>query len=245
MTAWLTVLTNPARRDYLRATLDSLDCSGAAVLAELGKLTRVMAVDGAHDDVPARKGWARISVGNGSSGIRRALRSTIVSAFNEDADHLLYFEDDVAGCRNAVLALHDLPVPDDCGFLVACDMTHLGHYAGGPRKVEVIKHTDFRINNFWGTQAVKLPRAALAHVAEQQILGIPSAEQHVVRHNGDRWLREQLASPEGLRQSFGVLAPSIFQHVGTKSLAWPKRKPVTNARGFLPDRDALNPEFPR
>jgi hypothetical protein len=237
-TPWLTVLHHPRRPDYLQQTLKDLERAGARWLANTGQLILQIVVDGNPDDVSAPPGWGKISIGNGEQGIRRALQNVLKAAVEAQADHLLYFEDDVVGCKNAVLALQQIPVHPLTGFLVACNNT---------RGLTAVKHHPYLSlveadgvlcpKGFWGSQALKIAGRALQHLAK---IKIPPFEQP---NSGDVWLGQHAATQAAPWKRFGVLSPSLFQHVGFQSLAWPGRPldPLENraADDFDPEFDAL------
>ncbi len=229
---WLTVLHNPARPEYLQRTLLELDSAGAAQLGAKGELFRWIAVDGDPDAVNAPPGWSKGSVGNGSTGTRRALQRIVQAGADAGAPHLLYFEDDVIASKNAVSALQLIPVHPRAGFLVACntrdgitdDRRPFPRPARPfPRLALVAADGNLTPGGFWGTQALKLPGRTLAHLAR---LTIPDSDP--VR-SGDVWLGENAASRAAPWPEFAVLVPSIFQHIGARSLAWPEK-------GIGPDR---------
>jgi hypothetical protein len=229
---WLTVLHNPARPEYLQRTLLELDSAGAAQLAAAGELLRYIAVDGDPDVVNAPPGWEKGAVGNGRQGTRRAFLRVLQAAAAGGATHLLHFEDDVLACKHAVTCLHSIPVHPDCGFLTACN-TRQDEQIGRTLPVSYVLSDTPR---FWGTQAIKIPGATLVYLASLTI-----AEDDPNLNSCDVWLGEHAASPSAPWPSFAWLSPSLFQHVGARSLAWPTEdlRPVwRTARDFDPWFDA-------
>ncbi len=234
---WLTVLHNPARPEYLQRTLLELDSAGAAELAGKGELFRWIAVDGDPDIVNAPPGWAKGSVGAGI-GTRRALQRVLQAARDGGAPHCLYFEDDVVAAKNAVLALQLIPVHPRAGYLVASNMTRgavqTRHPA--PRLALAQSDTDVLPGGFWGTQSLKIPRRTIEHLAQLQI---PTSDP---RNSGDVWLGQNAASRAAPWPHFEMVCPSIFQHVGVRSLAWPGKQigpDLRTAPDFDPWFDAL------
>ena len=209
---WLTVLTTPRRPQYLQRTLVELDCAGAAELAAAGRLLRWIAVDGDPEQISAPPGWVKVQVGDGLDGTRRAMLHTIQHAADGQAPYLLYFEDDVIASRNAVAAFAALAVPDECGFVTAFEVQHFHGADVAPmlttHRTAALKRTQ---GGFWGNQALKLPAGALQHLQLAKVApGDPP-------NSSDVWLGEQLAGPGGYREVFGVINPSLFQHVGAAS----------------------------
>lgn len=225
---WLTVLTTPRRPQYLQATLAELDQAGAHILAIQGALLRCIAVDGNPADVPDRPGWVKFSVGM-NVGSRRALLNTCHAAADGQAGHLLYFEDDLVACQNAVLALNRALVPQDCGFITAFTMQF-------DRRVARDKtiHTAHKLpGGYWGTQALKIPARGLSHLRTLQI------GENEIDNSGDVWLGQHLATQHAPWWKYRILRPSIFEHVGLVSQAHPADKRDRKSADFVREFDAL------
>jgi hypothetical protein len=234
---WLTVLHNPARPEFLQRTLLELDSAGAGELAAKGELFRWLAVDGDPEMVNAPPGWAKGAVGGGRTGSRRALQRVLQAAADGGAPHCLYFEDDVIASRNAVAALQLIPVHPRAGFLVAT-FTRRGFIERSPmpRLALLQANPETMPGGFWGTQALKIPGAAVRHLAR---LRIPDTDP---LNSGDVWLGENAASRAAPWPHLEVICPSIFQHVGARSLCWPGRQigpDERTAEHFDPWFDAL------
>lgn len=223
----ISVLTSPKRPDYLAQTLVGLDGAGADGYAKF------LAVDGLTDTVQAPRSWPLVCVGGGRGGSTYAMLNIFRHAVEMGADELLYFEDDIIPCRRAVTALARMPVRSDCGFLTACDILAVAR--GLPPGVQRIRAADdLRPHRaFWGTMALKIPSRALRYLAEFE----PGANQG---NHSDVWLGDHLASGRGRWKYFGTVAPSLFQHVGEKSLCSPEQglEPWRVAQDFSADFDA-------
>lgn len=208
---WLSVLTTPRRPQYLQRTLVELDHAGAAELAAAGELFRWIGVDGDPEHVSAPPGWAKGRVGDGQ-GTRYAMLRTIQAAADAEAPYLLYFEDDLLACRAAVTAMAALVVPGDCGFVTGFDCRHFRDDAAAALSRHRADDPTFP-QGYWGSQALKIPASSLRYLQHAQI----DARDANHPNASDVWIGQQLASRGGLREWYGVLCPSLFQHVGARS----------------------------
>lgn len=215
---WVTVLTSPARPHYVRDTLRRLDGAGAS------SFRRQIFVDGPSWKVEPLPGWeVRQCTFNGSPmGSAASSAAVLAAAADEGAEKLLYFEDDVIPCRNAVTAMSKWRIPPDVGFLAFCDIKNLGNARGGPGIIRAPGGPWKRDGDgFWGSQAVVVPRRSLDDI------------QAIPHHQRPRWRRSlwpyrnasdvqmglMLASPPG---TYGVIFPSLVDHVGDVSAVNPE-----------------------
>lgn len=211
----IAVLTTPGRPEYLADTIASLERAGAAEHA-----LRVIFVDGdggRMENLPFFSGWLTESLGAEPQGTRGALAGVLHAAarFGED---LLFFEDDIRASRNAVRALELLEVPADCGFLVACDIAQ--HGGTTPQIVRRGGEGPKR----WGSQAMKIPARALEYMASRTLDGSSWP------HAADIALGQALAAPPAPWAHYGIVAPSLFNHIGERSSVTPEKK-VTKLEG--------------
>lgn len=209
---WLTVLTCPERLEYLAATLESLRLAGAEAL----DADRFVFVDGDPGAVAA-PGWQVVGVDPQGArlGTKAALLAVMRTAARSGADHLIYTEDDVAYCRNALTAIERIGCPDDLGFVTHCDIKRVGVNAGmteapgydpgsGPGEV-----------GHWGNQCLYIPGRSL-----EIMLSAPEPEWAADK-SSDILLGIMLASPAAPCVSYGAFVPSLAQHVGARSLVMP------------------------
>jgi hypothetical protein len=221
------VLTTPRRPQFLAATLRGLDAAGAQ------QLQRLLCVDGPLQEilklrvVPA--GWEIESIGTGDQGTQVACRAACAAyARRGGADDLMYFEDDVLPCRNAVAGLAKIPVPDDCGFLAAF-ANIIGQRRFHPSKQatpgepaiirQAADDPDLHGTGHWGNQALKIPRRTVEHLVRQLPTYYAVSRRATGRmlFGSDKWIGQHAASAGAPWHVYGLISPSLFQHVGARS----------------------------
>jgi hypothetical protein len=194
----ISILTCPARGQYLAATVASLERAGAAKYSG----PKVIHVDGPADlrDFP---GWTVRSLGP-RVGARRAMLAIMARAAALDVETLLYFEDDVLLCKNAIPAMLEIGVPAPLGFVSYCDLAwHVGPtmqlcaYPGCPQNAPV------PVDGFVGCQALALPLRTLVSLSTRP------APAWLDRNNCDSTIGTCAAV-------YGIVA-SLANHVGMDS----------------------------
>jgi hypothetical protein len=228
----VTVLTSPQRSGYYERTIELLDETGATKLP-----TRILFVDGpaSHDAVEAHGPWGplggrymRITPPEWNirscytgydgrvSGTKKAMVNILRWAADVGVSDLYYFEDDVLPAKNAVLAMQAIVVPDDCAFLTFCDIKWLGGEDKTPGIRRFAGFDEINDTGHWGNQALKIPRATL-----QYFRSGPLPPWHH-RHASDVLLSIIVAQEPAPWNKYGVVAPSLVQHIGLNSLANPR-----------------------
>lgn len=205
---WISVLTTPARPEYLRDTLASIDDAGGRHF----RGNRVVFVDGRIDDVPAvPAGWVKMTTGGPAArGSRRAMWKVLNFAALARVPYLLYFEDDVRLCRNAIDAMAGLVVPTGVAFIAM-----LNQKKGVSERHGIhCRRADDPANapGHWGSQALKIPLRSLRAFERRHtepINGWP--------YSSDVWLGSQLATRKSAEHHYGILVPSLVRHVGARS----------------------------
>jgi len=215
----IVVLTTPRRPQFLARTLVELECAGAR-----GQ-QRLLCVDGKVADIlrlrVVPRGWEIITVGTGNAANTQIAFHAVCAAIDRrpGTDDVLFFEDDIVACRNAVTGLGLIPVPDDCGYLAAFD--HRNVLASpSPRLLKIAADDPTgpqKSWGFWGNQALKIPRRTIAHLAKQRTdrTYLPNVRSRL--YGSDVWLGDNAASARAPWQVYGLIAPSLFQHVGAVS----------------------------
>lgn len=208
---WLSVLTCPTRPHYWEQTIMAIDAAGGAYFH--GR--KVLFVDGDPDGPiyyrgAVASGWAvrdcRKEIGQ-RQGSARSMLAVLQAAAADEAPYLLYFEDDLQLARHAVEVMERMPVPGDFWALQFCDLKRIG----GPDIINTAQ-TD----HHWGNQAMKLPRWTIERGAKWA-----STYEHQHPYASDVLLGMIGTTPA--TPFFGVVAPSIVQHIGAESICNPNR----------------------
>jgi hypothetical protein len=153
----ISVLTCTARGQYLAQAIASIDRAGGATFEG----SKTIHVDGPADHVPRFPGWEILSVTSARAGARVAMVEVMRRAAAADVETLLYFEDDVVLCRNAIRAMLEIGVPEPLGLVSYCDLRWEGRpleltaIPGCPREYQVAD------GGFFGCQALALPLRTL------------------------------------------------------------------------------------
>jgi hypothetical protein len=115
----ISVLTCAARGQYLAQTIASIDRAGGTEFEG----PKSIHIDGpVPDDMPHFKGWQIVSLSEKRRGARMAMVDVMAREYTLGADTLLYFEDDVVLCKNAIRAMLEIGVPEPLGFVSYCDL---------------------------------------------------------------------------------------------------------------------------
>jgi len=238
----IVVLTTPRRPQFLGATLKALDAAGAA-----GQ-ERLLCVDGPAQDIlrlrVVPKGWEVKSTGAGKVVNTQVAFHAVCAeiARRRGADDVLFFEDDIVPCRNGVAGLGLIPVPDHCGYLVAFD--HRNVIRSPAPRLMLIAADDpggpQRGWGFWGNQALKIPRRTIAHLVNRPTNRTYKSTVKTRLYGSDVWLGDNAASQHAPWKVYGLIAPSLFQHIGGVSAVgthWHLKG--RTAENFRADFDAL------
>ncbi len=240
----LSILTCTKRRDYLPATVASLERAGA--LAFDGD--RVIYVDGDAMGY-AFPGW-RVEglplgplhrpdtneLSDGLLGTKQALLEVMRRAWVDGIEMLYYGEDDVAYALNAVpfmIGMAEGPSMDGLGFQTFCDIkqiavhqgltTMIGYDFDSPRPGE---------GGHWGNQALAIPRRTLEHIVQPDP---PAWKEFLAKiHYGkpdtfyasDVYIGVIATAPPSTCSEYGVVYPSPAFHSGNASLVLPGAKVV-------------------
>jgi hypothetical protein len=196
----ISVLTCAARGQYLAQTIASIDRAGGAEYPG----PKVIHVDGPADGVPRFEGWDVVALSPARGGARRAMLDIVGRAAAAGVELLLYFEDDVLLCRNAIRAMIEIGVPEPLGFVTYCDLLwhpvpplELQAFPGCPRNAPVAD------GGFVGCQALALPLRTLER------LSTTPAPQWIDRNNCDATIGTSC-------EVYGVV-DSLANHVGADS----------------------------
>lgn len=205
---WIVVLSYHARKQYLDETLKSIDRNGGGCFFDSRK---VVMFDGPKRDV-SHLGWETASVCGGTVlATPRSMWIILRAAFRAGCPYVLYFEDDVFVCRNAILAMISMEVPDGVAFLsfcnqkVGCDSPDVPHVEA--RRADAFANRP----GHWGNQAIKVPRRTLELVAKAE------PPNQWVTFGSDVWLGERVAARTSPENFYGIVLPAFVRHTGRET----------------------------
>lgn len=181
----------PERARYLERTLCSLE---REPLPE----HRVIICDGSLDAIAGlgEGRWTRLALRG--VGRRRAGLEALELARAVDEDAIIV-EGDVVGCRGAVRAMLEAPVPDGCGLLSFFGAWPPPGFFSGAKGLPRVVHKPAR--GWKHAQAIKIPRFALDVLARGELLDV---------------------APELLPGGFDVAIAELLHAVGLDvAVAWP------------------------
>lgn len=201
----LTVLTCARGKSYLANTLASLDRGGAGCVKD-----RCILVDGPLDGIACRPRWSIDRLSAAPSGSLNAMFNAFRFALDRGAERLLYFEDDVIVCKNAVPRMLEVDV-GDLAFVSFFDMKEMPESA--PHGLHRMSPMGRDGRGFWGAQALLLPRRTLEFAL---------ACEPRIRRFGNKQSGETLLGYELLKAGYeyGVHVPNLVEHVGDVSAIW-------------------------
>lgn len=197
------VLTCPNRgKSYLQDTLASLDGAGAAQVPE-----RIVLVDGDPSRLCPPFAWQRRRMMRRPGNLHAVLEAFTIGA---EYDRLLFFEDDVIACRNAVVRMRQVGVPDDCAFTTFFDMKE--GRCGDPAGLSRVPAMGKDGRGFWGTQAVMFPQRTLRYLVDNKRFWVDAVPN---KHSADALFSHQLLySPW---PQYALHTPNLVEHVGDVS----------------------------
>ena len=200
------VLTCPRSTDYLSNTLSSLERGGVRCV----KAPRVLVMDGGAPYFSAD--WPTYSLGRSPQGNLRAFMGVFELAQERNVDRLLFLEDDIVVCKNAVPRMLNTQVPDDSAFVSFFDMKELPYgAAAGMYKVSTMGKDG---RGYWGSQALLWPRRTIDYML---------AHKHEIfqgqsKHSSDCLFGYQLLCSPWPR--YAIHVPNLVEHTGIISAIW-------------------------
>lgn len=193
----------PGGVSYLGATLAALDRAGADGVA------RCVLVDGPElPEVPA--GWELLPGQPRRIGGTLQLWRAFRLAAERSAERVLYCEDDITPCQNAIRYLLTLQIPEDVAFIDARVLREDLQGAPGLRRVELTQ----RRRPYWGTQALILPLRTCEWLIGRDPLSLPIGDHE---KHGDLILGELAGRSPWPR--YGAHLPRLVRHDGVVSSA--------------------------
>lgn len=200
----------PGGVDYLSDTLASVAGAGGAQLER-----RVVLVDGKYPDLKkdTSSGFEYLHHLNERApmGIRYMMWAAFGYALAYEYEALIFCEDDVRFCKNAITRILSLEIPDDVAFMDFYDMTKLRHRAAnwGLHKFPC---TD----KYWGNQCMLFPARTMQWLYDHNPMEVSQWE---LPNHADRVLGHLLARSPW--PNYMVHLPRLVRHMGEVSVAHP------------------------
>lgn len=225
MTDLLVVLTCPRQgKSYLPDTIRSLERAGADSVDN-----RIVIAD--SNDPFLFEAWKHQSWDLRFTGRQlgnlRAFLEVFKLGVQSGVDRVLFFEDDIVACKNAIPRMQQVGVPDDCALTSFFDMKEQPH--GAPNGLHRIPAMGVDGRSMWGTQAVMFPRRTMEYLVETRKFWVDDVPN---KHCADSLFSHQLLySPW---PQYALHVPNLVQHVGGVSAIW----------AFVPPEDRVATSFP-
>jgi hypothetical protein len=189
----------------VETTAAALLAAGADACAE-----RYVVVDG--QEPPAVPGWAvQLSSKPEPQGVRATMWRAFAHAVAAGVDRLIYCEDDIIPCKNAIRYIAALSVPDDVAFIDFHDITELPN-ATTPGLYRMPPH-GIRHTGYVGNLCMLIPNRTLRYFMRKDPFAVmPAARNHADTAIG------QLVS-RSMWPRYVVHIPRLVRHVGVTSAA--------------------------
>ncbi len=240
MSAAISIITcpRPGGVSYVEATAAALVREGA------GDCHRLAIVDG--QEAPELSGWdVRFSPLAERQGIRVTMWRAFRAALEVGADRLIYCEDDIIPCKNAVRRMTEMEIPADTGFITFCDFKELP-FAATETGLHRISPYGISGTGLFGNQCLIFPRQTLLLLVRRDPLAVgeiilPCGDRvpATARNHADVMLGHMVSK---IRPKVLVHLPRLVRHVGMNSIAHPERQRAAPATPHYPgdDFDALS-----
>lgn len=203
----IVIQTCPGRERFLNTTIKGMLSSGLP--AEIEGWTTF--VDGHVNNAALTHGavglWDKPQ-GNLKSFIeimRNAYR------YSEPGDRILFFEDDLSFCKNAIARMLATGVPDACAFTSFFDMKEF--FPGTPSDLYRVPLAGIDGRGFWGLQAVLFPHETVQAFLESPI---PMKKTETLKSHSDMVLVDALQTRY---DSYAAHVPCLVQHEGADASA--------------------------
>jgi len=202
---------------YLAATIEQIDREGGRSLA------RRIYVDGAADalepiharlqGVQSAAEWGLRSLG-AQGGSTEAMRRTLSDAAGEGRD-VLFFEDDLLLCKNAVERMISQQVPAQASLLTFFDMKEVAARSSFGLYFRPPTGADHQ--GLWGCQCLRFPADVVSWLGAQNWQGTLFGS---LKMSSDLILGELLLRHPS-RNQIAVHIPCLVEHVGESSACFP------------------------
>jgi len=211
----MTSCERPDGARYLPGTLAAINREGAYIARP-----KILVVDGSFRKIWREEAWNSsflphdwicIEHGGERRGNRWAMWQIFRMFMAEGVGKLLYCEDDIVPCRNALLRAARIEVPDDVAFIDFHDMKELPGKPPGYHRVPAMGHDGV---GYWGNQLMLFPRRTVEWLLSRNVRGIiggPNAADYALG-------RLLVDSPWPM---YLAHLPCLVRHMGAVSVAHP------------------------
>lgn len=213
-TTTIVVLTSPRSKSYLLDTLASLNRAGAATVR-----ARFVAIDGTLPigtlAAITALNWRTLPLSDTPAGNLAAFfRVLEYGTTHFTNDQLLFFEDDVVLCKNAIARMLETGVPDACAFTSFFDMKEMDTARFLDQGLYRVSAMGVDGRGYWGSQALLWPRRTMAWLCDRKA-AIFKGES---KHSSDCIFGSHLLySPW---PEYALHVPNLVEHVGDVSAIW-------------------------
>lgn len=208
--------TAPRDREYLTQTLVSLDRAGASECH-----LKLIVSDGPMAN-PAnrwRPGWDTLTLSRGGS--RLTMWRAFQAALDAGIDRLIYCQDDIIACKNAVRRMLNTAVPQTAAFIDYFDMKE--SKKNTPPGLYPIPPLGCNGDGKWGSQCMAFEREALNYLVTRDPFSLTTARGAPIPQDLAR--RASAGSDAALGWAFdgspwptyALHVPSLVQHIGSVS----------------------------
>jgi len=206
------IQTCHGREKHLWAMLQSLVESGYPS-QEIERLT--ICVDGDASVVDGGTPFDVVQLSRQSKGNLRTFMAIMSRAFAEGqpGDRMLFFEDDISFCKNALTRMLRVGVPSGCAFTTFFDMKEF--FPGTPYGLYRVPLQGVDGRGFWGLQAVMFPHETVKAFHESVV---PAQQAEKLKSHSDMVLVKALGAQY---ESYCGHVPCLVEHEGaTDSAIW-------------------------
>lgn len=198
---------------YLSETLGSLWLAGAGLASKSG---RVVFSDGPppKEFEEHSERWSMEVTSMERSSSRTNLWAAIRMAAREGVERLIYFEDDVIACQQAIERMVTVPILNKTGLVTFHDYKEIE--AGKPDGLYVVPITGRYATGFWGLQSVVFSWGGIQTLAKRDPFSVYT---ELRKNNGDRTVEKFLN--DSRYDKIQVHVPALVRHTGEHSIAHP------------------------
>lgn len=208
----------PSGISHLDETLHLLDENGAKDHPH-----KLVISDGPLPPTPPS--WQRdIIPGGQRRGTRLIFERAMKLAIASDTDRLLYLEDDIVPCKNAVQRMLEIDLPPHLAYLTFFGMPNVFCKRKWPNAIYVAPATGPSGKGLTGNQAIMFPRKTFEYLGTQDLIGYQNKTLQTKISSCDRAMSMLImAGPPDLPKLAGFHHPCLVQHIGQNSAAHPDR----------------------